>query len=863
MTCPKDSSPRRVLSPSPTRGAALFALVPVAMLMLSLMIAFVGTTIDSSRAGTSKLDSFRARAAAQSTASLVVADLWGAFEAISTGDEQIWTFRAWLDGLGLADQGGVANPAKMNYLPTLALATDMDGDEMMDGVEIERVDVYRIDEWDSTSLVVEVVAVMQVGDDGSSRSRRSSVREVFSVAPPEWDGLDFALLASNVNCLLCHTDIDNVQRIYNQNQINYGSYDEVRVGSIDSIHFRSDPDSSIAGIALIGGDAIQGNGENITDWSQFNLNSVGRTDGKLDENMFGDLTTEALNIFDHVNPDPTANLFLDYFSYGKDAAFGQELPSRFPTPFTDNGGFDFALQAPRPDLAANRIIDDTEFDATVYGMNGSMSGGAISVMAKGTQINDSSTLASMMSGNATSITGVTDANVYLRGTVANPIILDGDVAIDGDVIISGVVKGQGTLRARGNVYVTGDLVYDDAGGASSPTRTYGYAADGTENNLAIAAGGNIVMGDFYRPAWGSGTVTDGTKATSYNFTMEELGIFNRQEWFKTQPTLPGKTKKVKTGTKTVYSDEKVKETYYVQEPVYANKPYTVVEPVYSWVPTGNKIKKTAYKKVTKTNGLPAPYTETWQETVFSHHYYVDEKKKVQTGTQNVTKYNKVQTGTKTVAKTKWVVTGDKIASVEDVYGWVTPQHPNPYFVAGHTPRYYAFSEGQELPIFNKDGYFDPATDHWMSDEIVEDWDNSKLSYADPTDSGDPYLYNPDGTPKAVISTVTPTNDWIDGDEMRTLIQDHMANDQEGTKTFEVDATLYSGNSVLGTMPGRNSSATDGTLRVNGGLVASDVGILAPIGTDVNYDVRGAIALSITADVGLEIKRRYSAPAVEY
>ncbi|MEM9381588.1 MAG: hypothetical protein AAGB93_16655, partial [Planctomycetota bacterium] len=847
-----DSSPRRALTPSPTRGAALFALVPVAMLMLSLMIAFVGTTIDSSRAGSSKLDSFRARAAAQSTASLVVANIWGAFEQISTGDDQLWTFRAWLDGQGLPDQAGVANPAKTDYLPALALATDVHGERTMDGVEIDRVDVHRVDDWDSTSLVVEVEAIMQVGEEGSSRSRRSAIREVFTVAPPEWDGLDFALLASNINCLLCHTDIDNVERVYNQNQFAYGSFDQVRVGSIDSIHFRADPDSTIAGITLIGGDAIEGNGKDITDWSAFNLSSKARTDGKIDEDLFGNLTKEALKIFDDKNPNPSANLFLDFFSYGKDAAFGQELPTSFPAPFTDNGGFDFVTNAPRPDLAGNRIIDDTEFQATVHGVTGSMSGGTISVITKGTKVGDPSSFSSMMSGNATSIAGVTDANVYLRGTLANPILLDGDVAVDGDVVISGVVKGQGTLRARGNVYVTGDLIYDDAGGANSPTRTFGFAADGTENNLAIAAGGNIVMGDFYRPAWGKGAATDGTKATSYNFTMEELGIFNRQEWFKTQATLPGKTVKVQTGTKTVYKDVKVEQPYYVEENVYGYNPYTVVEPVYSWVPTGKKIEKKAYKKVTKTNGLPAPYTETWQETVFSHNYYVDEKKKVQTGTKNVTKYNKVKTGTKTVKKTKWVATGDKIASTEKVYGWVTPQHPNPYYVPGHTPRYYAFSAGQKMPIFNKDGYYDPSSAHWLSDEIVEKWDDKKLSYADPNNTKDPYLYNPDGTPKAVVSTVTPTNDWIERAEMLALIQDHMSNDEEGTKTFEVDATLYSGNSVLGTMPSRNSSTTNGTLRVNGGLVASDVGILAPTGTEVNYDVRGAEALSITAELGLEI-----------
>ena len=657
------------LPSSQSRGAALIAMIPIVMLMMSLMWAFVGTTIDSSRGYSSDLDNYRARVAAQSVASLTVADLWGQFESVTNEDRQLWAFRAWLDAQGLSDQSKTPMPAVKSFMADLALAFDVEGNRTMGGVEVERVDIHRLDQWDATSIVVEVDAVMRIGGDGSSRERRSSIREVFTIAPPEWDGLDYALLANNVNCLLCHTKIDNVERFYNDDQLQYGSFDEVRVGSIDSIHFRSDPDSSVAGVTLIGGEAMQGDGQRIDDWTKFNLSSAARTSGKLDEDLFGDLAPEALRLFDAANPDADVNLYLDFFSLGEDDTPGFDLPRSFPAPFTDNGGFDFTLNTPRPDLAGNRIIDDSEFEVTVRGLAGSISGGRISVISKGTQVANASDMSIMMNGNVAGISGVTDGNVYLHGTAAYPIILDGDVAIDGDVIISGVVKGEGTLRARGNVYVAGDLVYDDAGGASNPSRTFGFAADGTENNLAIAAGGNIVIGDFYRPAWGSGDITDGTSATSYNFTMEEIGIFNRQEWFKTQPTLPGKTVWGQTGTETVWKDEKVmeyytvlepvyteeayivlepvyteeaytetkpvytKESYIVIEPAYTKEPYIVLEPIYENVPTGTLIEKTAYKTVTVTNGRPEPYTESWTEKVFDYFYYVEETVKTQTGTK--------------------------------------------------------------------------------------------------------------------------------------------------------------------------------------------------------------------------------------
>lgn len=47
--------------------------------------------------------------------------------------------------------------------------------------------------------------------------------------------------------------------------------------------------------------------------------------------------------------------------------------------------------------------------------------------------------------------------LYLRGTAAAPIVVDGPVVIPGDLIISGVVTGQGTLYVGGNMYVPEDL----------------------------------------------------------------------------------------------------------------------------------------------------------------------------------------------------------------------------------------------------------------------------------------------------------------------------------------------------------------------------------------------------------------------
>ncbi|WP_145196401.1 hypothetical protein [Planctomycetes bacterium Poly30] len=802
------------------------------------MVAFVGTSVETSRANVADSDAFRVRAAAQNAASIAIADIWGDFEAIAQGQEQLWRLRTHLESQGMSNQSEAVNPKGSKYIDSVGLAANKEGRFEIDGVEIERLDVYRVDNWDSTDIVIEVDAVTRRGKDGSTRERRSSIQEVFQIAAPEWDGLDYALLANNINCLLCHTNIDSAERFYNTNGMLAGSFDSVKVGTIESIHFRADPDSKVAGVMLIGADALLGDGHEISDWSAFNLEgaapSAGGSVEKIMEDIFGNALYGGLDIFDPNSPSSSANMFLDF--YENIDLTDYNLPTSFPSPFPDDGGYDPATGQPRTDLADNGVIDDTEFYSTVLGSNGKLAGGDISVIPYGDKIDRSNEWAAMKNGSDPSISGITQGNVYLHGTKNDPIILDGQVAIDGDVIISGYVKGSGSIKARGNVYIPGDVLYADGGSGTS--RTYGMASDGTENSLAIAAGGNIVMGDYFHRAWGKGDPADGTTSGSFNFTMDELAIFNRMEWIKTQPTLPGKSEYIQTGEKTVEYPETTTERY--QQEV----------PTYKWVPNGEKTKKWYYKNVTTSNGLPAPYTKTTTTRVKDYFVWVDKKVKVQSGTRKVW-------------KTRTVNTGRMLTRIDPIMAWVTPQVDNPKYNSLHTPRYYSFSEDTKVPIFNKKGYFDPATEHWVSDERAGNddgtWDTSKLTIANPDNTRDSILYNPDRTPKAVISSIGPKDGWISEEVMADVIHHALNGKPGGDKTFEVNATLYSANAIIGMTPGSDTNLTNGKLHVNGGIVAADVGLLAPMGTQVNYDGRGARALSITADSGLVITRRLSAP----
>ena len=205
------------------------------------------------------------------------------------------------------------------------------------------------------------------------------------------------------------------------------------------------------------------------------------------EDSFGEPVLSTIRPFENGRTD--ANLFANL---AEDYTGAPNLPEDIPPVIADDGGIDFATGVARPDLGDNRVIDDSEFAVTAATMNGSFSGGKISVIAAGQSVSTPAEQAAMRDGLNTSLASSTDGNVYLRGTEDNPILLDGSIAIDGDVIISGYVKGSGHLTARGNVFVASDLVYADQ--ESGTQRKFGQAADGTENLLTLAAGGNIVVG---------------------------------------------------------------------------------------------------------------------------------------------------------------------------------------------------------------------------------------------------------------------------------------------------------------------------------------------------------------------------------
>lgn len=57
------------------------------------------------------------------------------------------------------------------------------------------------------------------------------------------------------------------------------------------------------------------------------------------------------------------------------------------------------------------------------------------------------------------ITDIAAGHTYLRGTLADPIKIDGEIFVDGDLIISGFVSGTGSITSRLNTVIVSDIEY--------------------------------------------------------------------------------------------------------------------------------------------------------------------------------------------------------------------------------------------------------------------------------------------------------------------------------------------------------------------------------------------------------------------
>lgn len=564
---------KQALRPHAERGIALVpAILIVAGLAVFIMLLMTAV-VSGKKTVVHQSEDYQVASSVESVAVLTAEGLWSRYVASQGGAAgNIESFRTFLDGAGVRNDTGTGMPAAdqgLEVAPLLGLPAD--GEQLtFNDANVDAVRLVRRDVGDATRLYLTVSASTKRGEGLVNPVLNRAVQQVYTVEPAEFPGFEYALLANNVNCVFCHTRVDSAERWWNADSSQLGSFDRVKVGTLESLLLRHDldgraefndydADSFIAGSLYVRGFAMESEGMPIDSWAAQSFKSHPfDTDGHILESSLGlDLAA-----FDPAGdpPGPFENLYLNYALDYAEQVDGY-LPDHFPSPFADDGGVDPASGDFDEDAVGNKQVDDSEFEEVAAGTAGSILAGVVHVAEPG-EVIDSPTeyMTAVNSGNvsglATAGNGVS-GNVVLTGWPDDPIWIDGTLAIDGDLVIQGYVKGEGSLYVRGNIYVPADLMYADGreyrpgdtpGNPTGP-RTFGIAADGTKNALALTAGGNIIMGDFQRPSTiqPDGTYREpstyetisGSPSGKWNFPLSEMAIFNRGEWAKTQPTLPG------------------------------------------------------------------------------------------------------------------------------------------------------------------------------------------------------------------------------------------------------------------------------------------------------------------------------------
>ncbi|GGJ53969.1 hypothetical protein GCM10008938_45020 [Deinococcus roseus] len=386
--------------------------------------------------------------------------------------------------------------------------------------------------------------------DGTTRV----LSQVFKVAGTLFNGFDYALLTNNVNCIFCHTTIQDMSALGGA-AAPTNPQDRVKVASLETMQIRPDPeeaaqhdhvDTVIAGTLYLRGKFQDKSGNDLT--SQMNTLSLQTTQtvdqGAITSRTMQNLTPQNCQTVTNCKDKAYKNFYVNYPDKANvDAALGGKwpdgvLPDKFPLPIPEKG-------------TPNNTIDQLEWDEVVDNSNNNMDeenpkgkimGGKITINPSAAGLYD------WPAGNATEVTSTkwsTKQNVVLDGT-SSTLKLEGTTYINGDVVIRGKIAGTGKIIASGNVYVMGDVTYDCA-----PAATCDYTKPETLPQVGLIAGGNMMIGDFLTRRMQSGdTGSNSLKAADQyvdsggndpalssctnkcnimSFSAREATIFNRAE----------------------------------------------------------------------------------------------------------------------------------------------------------------------------------------------------------------------------------------------------------------------------------------------------------------------------------------------
>lgn len=717
-----------------------------------------------------------------------IAQFWAAFFAqLPQGaDPSLRNYRTFLDGIVADNPDGLNPPIDV---PGIEFPLDLPS-----GIaDVTQVTVDRVDAGTGSTLTFRSLAEA----NGVQRAATQSIR----VGGTLFEGFEFAVLANNINCILCHADFRNALLEWNNNPAtrptgdangngvqdwidNLGTFERIKVASLESLMVRpSEANSKVAGTVFTGGDLYDQNGNSLSGLESTTFDGWNFSSGHADDHLNGKInqhsSTGAMTQSDLVKAtesggelNPWANLYTGDQTEGL-------VPEEFPAPYQDDGGG--SASAVEAEIG-NRMVDDSEFSRIMTDNDGTISGGVMYGVPQGSAYTGSNL---PTTSNLGGVNGAYDGNLILVGTPSNPIILDGPVAINGDLVLKGVVRGRGSLQARNNVYVMGDVTYDDNATLGPDGKPFGVHihSDGTktENLLGVVAGGSILMGD-YLTVRGKNKTSDTSKYPNIGWSIQT----------RTQN---------KTGTD---SGQTMYYGYFDPGVIDAGEIQSTM--------------KLANGTTVNRDGQQFSFT-----------------------TSELMLFNELELQ-KALEKN---MAGDNYRA--RLYGLRESQPGNLYIYDYGDEHAVRYDEGGANARVKKLSTWVNALTTSNSDYSSAEIAMLKTIVAD-----------------AAVHYMNPAGNWMSEDTLRKAwYDDEMSRTSE--RPFQFDGLLYSNNAIFSITKskGRHDSNTYGKMTLRGGIVAPDLGVLTPGGLNLLYDARVKDLYNLEDTANVQMTRRifrYITPA---
>ena len=226
----------------------------------------------------------------------------------------------------------------------------------------------RADDVSGTTLTISATGESDLTEQSATQQTR--------VAGVRFRGFEFCVLANNINCILCHATFHAQDLEENMDSSLYGSYDRIKVGSLESLLVRKGTNAFSANSAVAGTVYTRGSvrNENFQEYSADGLATSSFTGYEMDS-ATGQLAQ-----------DGSGNMISTPFVNGENDPEGYLLPyanlyMNYPTDdtFMTDGELPLSFPAPFPDLNGDRTVNDDEFEPvmdTAY-QNASISGGIV------------------------------------------------------------------------------------------------------------------------------------------------------------------------------------------------------------------------------------------------------------------------------------------------------------------------------------------------------------------------------------------------------------------------------------------------------------------------------------------------------